>query len=296
MPMAISFVGASVIFKLIYDARPVEDKAQIGLLNAIWTQFDGGALSVLFLQVLPVAIVVVFAALVAYAGYVIVRPGCSRAGAAAASKGAGRARRRRSIGAVPDLALGRVDSIGLATAELPYGKPQAMADAALLEQLLPDGRADLDPDRICHGDPFGCPARYPGRNHRGRHHVDGANPFQIFFRIKVPQIMPTIVGRLDDDHARCSQGVRHRFRHDQRAVADAGSGQLHVRQAVQRQRLGRRIGFSAIVIMLLVTPILVWNVYNARKGDALMQSIAGTKSSPDMGRSYLGCRHGRCFG
>jgi alpha-glucoside transport system permease protein len=35
MPMAISFVGAAVIFKLIYDARP-EDVAQIGVLNAIY--------------------------------------------------------------------------------------------------------------------------------------------------------------------------------------------------------------------------------------------------------------------
>jgi alpha-glucoside transport system permease protein len=35
MPMAISFVGAAVIFKLIYDARPA-DQAQIGVLNAVW--------------------------------------------------------------------------------------------------------------------------------------------------------------------------------------------------------------------------------------------------------------------
>ncbi|RMH48957.1 MAG: sugar ABC transporter permease, partial [Alphaproteobacteria bacterium] len=41
MPMAISFVGASVIWKLIYDVRPPE-LPQIGVLNAIWLQFDGG--------------------------------------------------------------------------------------------------------------------------------------------------------------------------------------------------------------------------------------------------------------
>jgi alpha-glucoside transport system permease protein len=44
MPMAISFVGASVIFKLIYDARPA-DQPQIGVLNALWLQFDGGVWS-----------------------------------------------------------------------------------------------------------------------------------------------------------------------------------------------------------------------------------------------------------
>jgi alpha-glucoside transport system permease protein len=41
MPMAISFVGAAVIFKLIYDARP-EDVAQIGVMNASGCNFDGG--------------------------------------------------------------------------------------------------------------------------------------------------------------------------------------------------------------------------------------------------------------
>ncbi len=38
-PMAISFVGASVIWKFIYEYRTEE--VQIGLLNAIWTLFGG---------------------------------------------------------------------------------------------------------------------------------------------------------------------------------------------------------------------------------------------------------------
>ena len=54
MPMAISFVGASVIFKLIYDARP-QDREQIGILNAVWMQFEGGAGSFLFLRIFPVS-------------------------------------------------------------------------------------------------------------------------------------------------------------------------------------------------------------------------------------------------
>jgi alpha-glucoside transport system permease protein len=40
MPMAISFVGASVIWKLIYDTRP-EGQDQIGVMNAIWVWFGG---------------------------------------------------------------------------------------------------------------------------------------------------------------------------------------------------------------------------------------------------------------
>jgi alpha-glucoside transport system permease protein len=40
MPMAISFVGASIIWKFVYDARPV-DQNQIGLLNQIVVWFGG---------------------------------------------------------------------------------------------------------------------------------------------------------------------------------------------------------------------------------------------------------------
>ena len=52
MPMAISFVGASVIWKLIYDTRPI-DQAQIGLLNALWLKLGGGFWSVVVVKVLP---------------------------------------------------------------------------------------------------------------------------------------------------------------------------------------------------------------------------------------------------
>lgn len=40
MPMAISFVGASVIWKLVYEARPAGTD-QIGLLNALYVWFSG---------------------------------------------------------------------------------------------------------------------------------------------------------------------------------------------------------------------------------------------------------------
>lgn len=40
MPMAISFVGASVIWKFIYDYRS-GDQPQIGLLNAVWVGLGG---------------------------------------------------------------------------------------------------------------------------------------------------------------------------------------------------------------------------------------------------------------
>lgn len=40
MPMAISFVGAAVIWKLVYDARPI-DTNQIGILNAVYITLGG---------------------------------------------------------------------------------------------------------------------------------------------------------------------------------------------------------------------------------------------------------------
>jgi len=42
MPMAISFVGAAVIWKLIYEYRP-DGQEQIGVLNAVWTAMGGEA-------------------------------------------------------------------------------------------------------------------------------------------------------------------------------------------------------------------------------------------------------------
>ncbi len=56
MPMAISFVGASVIFKLIYDSRDA-NLSQIGLINAVWLKFDGGIGSFLMLRLVPFVLI-----------------------------------------------------------------------------------------------------------------------------------------------------------------------------------------------------------------------------------------------
>jgi alpha-glucoside transport system permease protein len=94
--------------------------------------------------------------------------------------------------------------------------------------------------------------------------LDGANPFQIFFKIKVPQIMGTIVVVWTTitivvlkvfDIVRAMTGgqqetqVLANYMYDKLFVAvDWGVGSA-----------------SAMIILLLVTPILVWNVWNARK-------------------------------
>ncbi|MEM6891692.1 MAG: sugar ABC transporter permease [Pseudomonadota bacterium] len=91
--------------------------------------------------------------------------------------------------------------------------------------------------------------------------IDGANPFQVFFRIKVPQIMGTIVvvwttitilvlkvfdivytmtGGNFDTEILPSYMMSYMFRDDGRATA------------------------VAFVIMLLVLPVMIWNIRQAR--------------------------------
>jgi alpha-glucoside transport system permease protein len=183
MPMAISFVGASVIWKLIYDSRPA-GQDQIGILNAVYVWFTGNdpqqwlqipLWNNLFLMVVLVWI---------QAGFAMV----------------------------------------ILSAAL-RGIPEETIEAAIL---------------------------------------DGAGPFQIFFKIKVPQIMTTIVVvwttititvlKVFDIVLAMTNGqwetqVLANYMYDKFFRAfDVGVGSA-----------------AAMIIMLLVTPILVWNVHNARK-------------------------------
>nr|WP_306264801.1 sugar ABC transporter permease [Pararhizobium sp. IMCC3301] len=183
MPMAISFVGAAVIWKLIYDTRPI-DQEQIGVLNALYLWFGGTKpetwLTIPFWNNFFLMAVLIW-----------IQTGFAMVILSAALRGI----------------------------------PEETIEAAIL---------------------------------------DGANPFQIFFKIKVPQIMGTIVVvwttitivvlKVFDIVFAMSNGqwetqVLANYMYDKLFRAnDWGVGSA-----------------SAMIIMLLVTPILVWNVYNARK-------------------------------
>ncbi|MFM7444406.1 MAG: carbohydrate ABC transporter permease, partial [Tabrizicola sp.] len=120
MPMAISFVGASVIFKLIYDTRDAS-VAQIGLLNALWMKFDGGIWSVIFLKVVPALLVAALLLAVLYAGALVARPLIEQRKEGLAIKAG------RLLGGV--VALFLVNELGtwlygIFTNVLPYGTPQ----------------------------------------------------------------------------------------------------------------------------------------------------------------------------
>ncbi|MBA4352039.1 MAG: alpha-glucoside ABC transporter permease [Rhodobacter sp.] len=256
MPMAISFVGASVIWKLIYDTREA-GQTQIGILNAIWLQFEGGAGSVLILRVLPVLILLAFAAAVAFVIWGQVK---------AMSEGGLVARGLRAVGVVIGLwlvYLGVTGSVGAATAQLPYGEPQFWLQIPFWNNIflmavliwLQTGFAMVILSAALRGVPEDTIEAAI---------IDGANPFQIFFQIKVPQIMGTIVVVWTTititvlkvfDIVRAMTGgqqetqVLANYMYDKLFVAvDWGVGSA-----------------SAMVILLLVTPILIWNVYSARK-------------------------------
>ena len=182
MPMAISFVGASVIWKLIYDTRPA-GQDQIGVLNAIWVWFGGEPQT--WLTLIPWNNFLLMIVLVwIQTGFAMV----------------------------------------ILSAAL-RGIPEETIEAAVL---------------------------------------DGANPFQIFFKIKVPQIMGTIVVVWTT----ITLVVLKVF--DIVLAMTNGQWNTQVLANYMYDKLFRSFDWgvgsaSAMVIMLLVLPILIWNVHNARK-------------------------------
>lgn len=260
MPMAISFVGAAVIWKLVYDTRPA-DQDQIGILNAIWLSFDGGTTSVLVLRVLPILGIAAFALAVALIGWAFVKPLFGQGEKA----GGGTIPLRAFVGLAALWLIwesGR-GILGIATADLPYGQPQTWLTMPYWNNFflmavlvwIQTGFAMVILSAALRGVPEDTIEAAI---------VDGANPFQIFFKIKVPQIMGTIVVVWTT----ITIVVLKVF--DIVFAMTNGQWETQVLANYMYDKLFRAndwgIGSaSAMIIMLLVTPILVWNVYNARK-------------------------------
>ncbi|WP_413719630.1 carbohydrate ABC transporter permease [Silicimonas sp. MF1-12-2] len=261
MPMAISFVGASVIFKLIYDTRP-EDVGQIGILNAVWMQFDGGIGSILLLKILPAVLFLASAAVFGFVAWALARPVLTneRSHAGAGVKGV------RLVLAVFSAILAVISLksvLDVFTTVLPYGEPQTWLTLPFYNNFflmvvliwIQTGFAMVILSAALRGIPEETVEAAI---------IDGANPFQIFFQIKVPQIMPTIVVVWTT----ITLTVLKVF--DIVFAMTNGQWETQVLANYMYDKLFRANDWgvgsaSAIVIMLLVTPILVWNVYNARK-------------------------------
>lgn len=183
MPMAISFVGAAVIWKLVYDTRPA-GQDQIGVLNALYIWFGGAEpqtwLTIPFWNSFFLMAVLVW-----------IQTGFAMVILSAALRGI----------------------------------PEETIEAAI---------------------------------------VDGANPMQVFFKIKMPQISGTIVVVWTT----ITIVVLKVF--DIVFAMTNGQWQTQVLANYMYDKLFRANDWgvgsaSAMIIMLLVTPILVWNVRNARR-------------------------------
>lgn len=263
MPMAISFVGASVIFKLVYDTRPAGEE-QIGILNAIWLSFNGDWLSVLVLRIAPVLILLAFIGFVVYALYQTLLPlldGRRRA----AQSGAASIIFRALISLVGLWlcyeALGSIASV--LTFEYPYGEPQTWLTLSFWNNFflmvvliwIQTGFAMVILSAALRGIPEETIEAAV---------IDGANDFEIFFQIKVPQIMGTVVVVWTT----ITLVVLKVF--DIVFAMTNGQWETQVLANYMFDKLFRANDWgvgsaSAMVIMFLVLPILIWNIYNARK-------------------------------
>ena len=263
MPMAISFVGASVIFKLVYDTRAA-DQEQIGILNAVWLAFDGGAGSFLFLRIVPALILLAFAAFMLYGIYLSLRPLIW--GEAPTGGGSWWTLPLRGVVAVGGgwlLWLSLKSTVEVMTTGVPYGDPQTWLTTPFWNNFflmvvliwIQTGFAMVILSAALRGIPEETIEAAV---------IDGANPFDIFFKIKVPQIMGTIVVVWTT----ITLVVLKIF--DIVFAMTNGQWETQVLANYMYDKLFRANDWgvgsaSAIVIMLLVSPILIWNVYNARK-------------------------------
>lgn len=260
MPMAISFVGASVIFKLVYDTRAV-DQEQIGILNAIWLGFDGGFGSLLVLKIIPALLLLAFAGMVAYATRAVLTPlrnsHIKEGIAFKVLRMAGAA-----LGAYL-VVKSLLSIIALFTTTLTYGEPQTWLTLPFWNSFflmivliwIQTGFAMVILSAALRGVPEETVEAAI---------VDGANPFEVFFKIKVPQIMGTIVVVWTT----ITLVVLKVF--DIVYAMTNGLWETQVLANYMFDKLFRANDWgvgsaSAIIIMLLVSPILIWNVYNARK-------------------------------
>jgi alpha-glucoside transport system permease protein len=257
MPMAISSVGAAVIWKLIYDTRPA-DQAQIGVLNALWLQFEGGLGSVIGLKIVPAIILLAIIAGMLWLVWALLLP--LRTPMPLMIK----AVRLIGAGVAGFIAYGLGGWLaGIPGAVLPYGVPQSALSMPYWNNFflmivliwIQTGFAMVILSAAIRGVPEDTIEAAT---------IDGANPFQIFFQIKVPQILPTIVVVWTT----ITIVVLKVF--DIVLAMTNGQWQTQVLANYMYDKLFRAFDWgvgsaSAMVIMFLVLPILVWNVINARR-------------------------------
>ncbi len=261
MPMAISFVGAAVIFKLIYDTRPAGQE-QIGVLNAVWLGFDGGIGSFIWLRLVPALLLLALAAGAGALGWSLMTPVLGREGRSPGLIfGALRILGAALMALVVYLMLRQ--TIAVFVADLPYGQPQTWLTIPFWNNFflmivliwIQTGFAMVLLSAALRGIPEETVEAAI---------VDGANQWQIFFKIKMPQIVGTIVVVWTTITIIVLKVFDIVF------AMTNGQWETQVLANYMYDKLFRAndwgVGSAgAMVIMLMVTPILIWNVYNARR-------------------------------
>lgn len=174
-PMAVSAVGAAVIWKLVYEVRPA-GRQQTGILNTLWLQFEGGPASWALLQGLPAA------GLMGLAVVVLQQAG----------RGACAGRLWRAVGAaVAGLALA-VAAKAWILVDLPYGQPQAwlqipFVNTVCLMAILVWGHVGLAMVIL-----LAALRSIPAETIEAAR-LDGATPWQVLVHVQLPQIRSTLL-------------------------------------------------------------------------------------------------------
>ena len=272
MPMAYSFVGASMAFLLIYDGRPA-----VGVLNAVWMQLEGGIGSFLFLRIFPTIILLGFAAVAAYVCYLFLRPFFIPEER--------RARIRLYLYSylVPTLLSGifttalravasavaaylavmaLLNVIDVFTITWTYGEPQSWLTIPfwnnfyLMAVLIwtQTGLAMVILSAALRGIP---------QETIEAAIIDGAKPFQLFFRIKIPQILRTIVVVWTMIFVVALRVFDIVF------TMTYGNWETEILANYLYRTLFVDLDFgvgsaSVIILVLLVSPIMIYNVFRNR--------------------------------
>ena len=256
MPMAYSFVGASMAFMLIYDGRP-----EVGFLNAVWMQFEGGILSFLFLRIFPATILLGFTALAAYACYLFLRPFFileERKGGTITVV----LRIVASAIATYLAVMALLNVIDVFTITWSYGEAQSWLSIPfwnsffLMAVLIwtQTGLAMVILSAALRGIPQETVEAAI---------IDGATPFQLFFRIKVPQIVGTIIVVWTMLFVVALRVFDIVF------TGTYGNWQTEVLANYLYRTLfvdlNSGVGSASVIILLLITlPIMIYNVYRNR--------------------------------
>ena len=245
-----------------------------GFLNAVWMQFEGGFGSFLFLRIFPAVILLGFAAAAACVCYLILRPcfipeersaGIRLFSAQTLLRGIVAVAPRAAAGAAAAClsVLALLNAVDVFTVTLPYGKPLTWLTIPFWNNFflmaimiwIQTGLAMVILSAALRGIPQETVEAAI---------IDGAKPFQLFFRIKVPQIAGTIIVVW----TLITVLVLKVF--DIVFVLTNGNWNTEVLANHIFRKLFNDLDWgvgsaSAIILLLLVLPIMIWNVRNALK-------------------------------